>query len=63
MKVIVIQGKQEGKVIEATEHILAPLIESGIAVPYEGDEKQDMEPEQAQTKELKEPKTRQRKRK
>lgn len=49
--------------IEATEHILAPLIESGIAVPYEGDEKQDMEPEQAHTKELKEPKTRQRKRK
>lgn len=61
MKVLVVKGKQDGKVIEATEHILAPLLEAGIVIPYEGDEKQDMEPERAQTKELKEPRTRKRK--
>ena len=50
----------KGTIIEATEHILAPLIAAGRAEVYTG-EKQDKAPEQAETKELKEPKTRGRK--
>jgi hypothetical protein len=49
MKALVIKGGMKGTVIEATEHILAPLLEKGIAEPYT--EKENKEPKQ--TKELK----------
>jgi|WetSurMetagenome_2_1015567.scaffolds.fasta_scaffold119647_2 hypothetical protein len=57
MKVLVVKGGMKGTVIEATEHILTPLLERGIAEPYaEKEEKAETE-----TKELKEPRTRGRK--